>query len=64
MPFFPIVADLHVAVNNTKPLSFVIETPEWDPFALFPNYKLFPTAVCNIKAPRSSSKVPDIPVQL
>jgi hypothetical protein len=50
MPFLCIVADLHVAVNNIKPLSFAIETPEWDPFALLADYKIFPTAVCNIKA--------------
>jgi len=64
MPSLCIVVDLHVAVNNIKPLSFAIETTEWDPFALLADYKIFPAAVCNIKAPRSSSKAPDIPVQL
>ena len=58
------VADLHVAVSNKKPLSFVMGRSEWDPFALFPNYKIFPTVACNIKAPRSSRKVPDMPVRL
>jgi hypothetical protein len=64
MPSLCIAADLHVAVSNIKPLSFAMETQEWHLFALFPSYKMFPTAVCNMKAPKSSLRVPDMPVRL
>jgi len=34
MPSLRIVADLQVAVNNTKPLNVAMERQEWVPFAL------------------------------
>lgn len=40
-----IVVDLHVAVNNIKPLTVAMEMQEWVLFALLSSYKVFLTAV-------------------
>lgn len=59
MPFHCIV-ELHVAVNNIKPLSYAMETQEWIPFALLPSYKIFRTAGNSLIVLRSSWEVPYI----
>jgi hypothetical protein len=48
MPSLCIVADLQVAVNNTKPLNVAREKQQWVPFAMLYSYKTFRTAVSNI----------------
>jgi len=54
------IVDLHVVVNNIKPLCFAIETQEWVPFVPLSGYQLLCFAVNNINVVRSSCKVNDI----
>jgi hypothetical protein len=57
------IVDLHIAVNNVKPLGVTMEMQEWVLFALWSSYKVFLTAVNTINVLRSSCKVSDIVVQ-
>jgi hypothetical protein len=43
------IVDIHVVVNNIKPVSIVVETQEWVPFALLSSYKIFCSAVKQYK---------------
>jgi len=52
--------DLHVAVNNTKPLSVAMGVQELIPSALLSSYKIFHTAVGNNNVLRSALKCPDL----
>lgn len=45
VPSLDITVDLHVDVNNVKPFLCCHEKQERLPFALFPSYKIFCTAV-------------------
>jgi hypothetical protein len=54
-----IVCGLQIAVNNENPMSVTTEVQEWVPFTLVPSYKVFLTAIRNIKVQWSSYKVPD-----
>ena len=54
-----IVYDQQIAVNNKNPMSVTTKVQEWVPFTLVPSYKVFLTAIRNIKVQRSSYKVPD-----
>jgi len=60
MPFICTVVDFHVSVNNIKPLSVAMQTQQWVIFALLSSYKIFRTAVNNIKVLKSSYKLLDI----
>jgi hypothetical protein len=40
-----IVVGVHVAVNDIKVFSFVMEMQQWIPFALLSGYKIFRTSV-------------------
>jgi hypothetical protein len=62
MPFICIVVDFHVSVNNIKALSVAMKTQQCVFFALLSSYKIFRTAVNNIKVLRSSCKLLDIVV--
>ena len=57
MPFHCIV-ELHVTVNNIKPLSLATETQEGIPFVLLPGYKIVCTAANSQIVVRSSWEVP------
>ena len=63
MRFIYIVPDLHVAIENTKPLFGVRVTQECVPFALLSGYKVFRAAVNNMDVLWASCEVPDIFVQ-
>jgi len=54
-----VVTGLHVAVNNTNPLSVVMERQERFPFAQMSSYKIFRSVVDNTNVLRSSCKVHD-----
>ena len=54
------IVEIHVAVNNIKPLCFAIETQERLPFAPLSGYQVFCVAINNINVVRSSCKVTDI----
>ena len=58
------IVDLHVVVNNIKPLCFAIETQEWVPLAPLSGYQVFCVAVNNVNVVRPSCKVIDIVVRL
>jgi len=49
MSFIYTIVDFHIAVNNIKPLSVAMETQQWVIFVLLSSYKIFRTAVNNIK---------------
>jgi hypothetical protein len=57
------IVDLHVAVNNIKPLCFATETQEWVPFAPLSGYQVFCVANNNINVVRFLCKVADIVVR-
>jgi len=54
MPYLLIIVNIHVAVNNIKPSSVVMEAQEWVQMHSCPSYRIFPTAVCNINVIRAS----------
>jgi hypothetical protein len=56
-----IVVDIHVAVNNTKPLSVVTQTQQWVMFALMSI--IFRTALNNTNILKFSCTVPNIVVR-
>jgi hypothetical protein len=53
------VTDLHVAVNNTMPLSVAMEMQEWVLFVLLSRNKIFLTAGDTIDILRYSCHMPD-----
>jgi hypothetical protein len=54
------IVDLHVVVNNIKPLCFVIEKQERIPFAPLSGYQVLCFAINNINVVRTSCEVVDI----
>jgi hypothetical protein len=57
--FILIVFGVHLAVSNIKVFNVATKMQHWFAFALLSSYKIFCTAVNNIRVFRSSCKGPD-----